>query len=62
MDASDYALGAMVSRNYEDGKMHPSAFLSRKLSPAGINYDVIDKEMLAIVYALQKWRHYVLVT
>jgi hypothetical protein len=32
------------------------------LSPAEFNYDLFDKEMLAIVYALQKWRHYALGT
>jgi hypothetical protein len=61
-DASDFAIGAVLSQKFEDGKVHPCAFLSRKLSPAEFNYDVFDKEMLAIVYALQKWRHYVLGT
>jgi len=32
------------------------------LSPAEFNYDVFDKEMLAIVFALSKQRHYVLST
>jgi len=61
-DASDFAIGAVLSQKFEDGKIHPCAALSRKLSPAEFNYDVLDKEMLAIVYALQKWRHYVLGT
>ena len=58
-DASDYALGAILSqRSSEDGKMHPVAFHSRKFSPAEINYDTRDKELLAIVEALKVWRHY----
>ena len=34
------------------------AFHSRKLSPAERNYDIHDKELLAIVVAFMKWRHY----
>jgi hypothetical protein len=62
MDASDFPPGAVLSQKFEDGKIHPCALLSRKLSPAEFNYDVVDKEMLVIVYALQKWRHYMLGT
>jgi len=58
-DDSDFVIGAVLSQKFEDGKIHPCAFLSNKLSPAEFNYDVFDKEMLAIIYALQKWRHYV---
>jgi len=61
-DASDFAIGAVLSQKFEDGNIHPCAFLSRQMSPAEFNYDVFDKEMLAIVYALQKWRHYALGT
>jgi len=61
-DASDCAIGAVHSEKFEDGKILPSAFLSRQLSPAEFNYNVFDKEMLLIVYALQNWRHYVLGT
>jgi len=56
-DTSDFALGADLSQKFEDGKIHPCDFLSRKLSSAEFNYDVFDKEMLAIVFALQWWRH-----
>jgi len=61
-DASDFAIGAVLSQKFEDVKIHLCPFLSRKLSPAEFNYDIFDKEMLAIVYALQNWRHYVLGT
>ena len=61
-NASNFAIGTVLSQKFEDGKIHPCVFLSGKLSPAEFNYDVFDKEMLSIVYALQKWRHYVLGT
>jgi hypothetical protein len=57
-DASDFAIGAILSQKFEDGKIHPVSFLSKKLSDAEFNYDVFDKEMLAIVYALEKWRQF----
>jgi len=57
-DASDFAIAGIVSQKFEDGKIHPVRFVSRKLSPAELNYDVYDKEMLAIVFSLQKNRHY----
>jgi hypothetical protein len=56
-DASDTALGAVCSQEHE-GVLHPVAFYSRSLTPAERNYHVHDKELLAIVEALQHWRHY----
>jgi len=57
-DASDFAIAGILSQKFEDGRIHPVRFVSRKLSPAELNYDVYDKEMLAIVFSLQKNRHY----
>ena len=57
IDASDYALGAVMSQECEDGRLHRMAFHSRKFQPAEINYDIHDKEMLAIVAALKEWEH-----
>lgn len=56
-DASDKAIGACLTQEH-DGKRHPVAYYSRKMSPAEQNYDVHDKELLAIVAALQHWRVY----
>lgn len=42
----------------KDGKLHPYAFFSRCLSPAERNYDVGNRELLALVLALQEWRHW----
>ena len=56
-DASDLAIGACLTQEYE-GKWHPVVYMSRKLSPAEQNYDIHDKELLAIVAALETWRVY----
>ena len=57
-DSSDFATGAVLSQEGEDGKWHPVAFLSKSLSSVERNYDIHDKEMLAIIRALEEWRHY----
>ncbi|MBW0583536.1 hypothetical protein O181_123251 [Austropuccinia psidii MF-1] len=58
-DASDYALGAVLSQVNDSGK-HPIAFDSRKLLPAELNYEIHDKELLGIVWALKCWRAFLL--
>ena len=57
-DASDFALGAVLSQRDENNRLHPVAFHSRKFTPAEINYDIHDKELLAIVDAFKHWRRY----
>jgi len=57
-DASDYAIGAICSQPNEKGILHPVAYYSRKLKDPERNYDIHDKELLAIVDALQKWDTY----
>jgi len=59
-DSSYFATGAVLSQQSpEDNKWHPVAFLSKSLSPVEQNYEIHDKEMLAIVRALEEWRHFV---
>ncbi|MBW0556684.1 hypothetical protein O181_096399 [Austropuccinia psidii MF-1] len=53
--ASDYALGAVLSQISDCGK-HPIAFDSCRLLPAELNYEIHDKELLGIVWALKCWR------
>ena len=61
MDISGHAIGGVLSQE-QDGKWKPIAFLSRTMQPAEINYEIYDKELLAIVEALAKWRQYLLDT
>ena len=61
-DASDYAIGTVLSQMGEDNLLHPIAFDSRKMLPAELNYEIHDKELLAIVWAFQRWRSLLLST
>ncbi|KAJ8332185.1 hypothetical protein SKAU_G00428350 [Synaphobranchus kaupii] len=59
VDASDTGVGAILSQRAAlDNKLHPCAFFSRRLSSAERNYDVGDRELLAIKLALEEWRHW----
>ena len=58
-DASGHAIGGVLSQE-QKGKWKPIAFLSRMMQPAEQNYEIYDKELLAIVEALSKWRQYLL--
>ena len=58
-DGSGIATGAVLSQvSRADGKLHPIAFLSKSLSEAERNYEIHDAEMLAIIRALESWRHF----
>lgn len=58
-DASDFAIWATLSQpaSTESTCIQPFGFYSRKLSSSELNYDVHDKELLAIIDALAHWRH-----
>ena len=58
-DTSDYAIGAILSQKQDD-KWHPIAYLSKSLTETQRNYEIYDKEMLAIMLALEEWRHYLI--
>ncbi len=58
VDASEVGVGAILSQRGEDGKLHPCAFMSRRLSDAERNYHVGDRELLAVKLALEEWRHW----
>src|SRR3979490_3370827 len=57
-DTSDYALAAILSTIDSEGEIHPVAFHSRTFTAPELNYDVHDKELLAIFEAFKRWRHY----
>lgn len=55
-DASGWATGAVLSQRQLNGDLAPCAYLSQKFSPTEVNYEIHDKELLAIVRALKEWR------
>ncbi|MBW0510434.1 hypothetical protein O181_050149 [Austropuccinia psidii MF-1] len=58
-DVYDYALGAVLSQVNDSGK-HPIACDSCKLLPAEVNYEIHEKELLGIAWALKCWRAFLL--
>src|SRR4051812_7448917 len=58
-DASEGALGAILSQKQED-KWRPVAFLSKVLNPTKRNYKIYDKELLAIITTYDEWQQYLI--
>src|SRR3954464_7073901 len=59
IDASNYAIGGVLTQDQGQGHQ-PIAYTSRKLSDAEQNYAAHEKELLAIMHAIEKWRVYLL--
>jgi len=57
VDALDYAMGEVLSMEGENRKWRPVAFLSKSLNKTERNYEIHDKEMLAIIRKLESWRY-----
>lgn len=59
VDASDIGVVAILSqRSASDQKLHPCAAFSHRMSPAEQNYDIGNRELLAVNLALEEWRHW----
>ena len=58
VDASNYAIGATVNQRDEYDQWHPVAYYSTTLSETERNYNIYDKELLAVVKSLCHWRTY----
>jgi len=56
-DTSDFALGCVLSQ-YQERRLHPVAFHSRKLNSSESNYEIPDKELLAFREAFKEWKRY----
>jgi len=60
-DASDFAIGAVLGQR-KDNKQHVIYYSSKTLNDAQVNHTIIEKEFLAVVFALEKFRPYLLGT
>ena len=58
VDMSDFATGGVLSMKCEDEKWRPVAYISKSLNEAKRNYEIHNKEMLAIIWCLEAWRHF----
>jgi hypothetical protein len=57
-DASDTAMGVVLGQE-EDHLPYAIYFISKNMSPAELNYTVTEKEFLAVIYVINKFRHYI---
>ena len=57
-DASGTGAGGALLQDHGDG-LRPIAFLSRRLKPTEQRYSAYERELAAMAYCLQSWRHYV---
>ena len=57
-DASGFGLGAILSQLDDNNEEHPIAFASRKLQPREFKLATIEKECLAIAWAVETFRYY----
>ena len=57
-DASQYRLGGVLSHIMDDRQEKPIAYTSRTLIAAEKNYSQLEKEALAVVFAVGKFRNY----
>src|SRR5258708_15784645 len=57
-NASNFTMGAILSQQQEDGLFHPIGFMLKSFSDTEQNYQIHDKEILAIMHTLEEWRHF----
>lgn len=55
-DSSDYVSSGVLSQRDDEGVLHPIAFYSKKLTATECNYEIYDKELMAIVRCLEEWK------
>jgi hypothetical protein len=53
-NASDYSSASILSQYDDEGILHPVTFFSKKYSPAEYNYEIYDKELMAIIRAFEE--------
>lgn len=56
VDASNWSTGGTLLQYSDEGQLHPVAYFSSKHTAQECNYDIYDKELLAVIKALEEWR------
>ncbi|ESK83628.1 hypothetical protein Moror_12017, partial [Moniliophthora roreri MCA 2997] len=59
-DASKWASGGVLRQLGEDSKLHPCGYISHAFDSTERNYKIYDRELFAIIRALEMWRHYLM--
>jgi hypothetical protein len=59
-DASKHATGAVLMQHDSNGDLKPCGFISKAFAPPERNYQIYDREMLAVFRGFKTWRHYLL--
>ena len=54
-DASDEVAAGVLSQLGPDDQWHPIAYYSKTFNDAEANYEIHDREMLAVIWALEEW-------
>ena len=57
VDASAFAIGAVLRQRDERGDLRDIGFFSKALNQTERNYDIWDREFMAVVFGLRNWRH-----
>ena len=55
-DTSDYVSEGILSQYDKNDVLHPIAYFFKKHNPAECNYEIYDKELMAIVCTFEEWR------
>ncbi|KAK4325494.1 hypothetical protein Pmani_003944 [Petrolisthes manimaculis] len=58
VEKSDVGVGAVLLQDSEDGVFHPVAYISQKFKGHQRPYNTVEKELLALIMALEKWDVY----
>ncbi|ESK82719.1 hypothetical protein Moror_5686 [Moniliophthora roreri MCA 2997] len=59
-DTLKWASGAVLRQKGDDGEWHLCEYISHAFDATEWNYEIYDRELFAIVWALQTWQHYVM--
>jgi len=57
VDASTFAIGAILFQKDKNGKQHEIRYYSKALNETERNYDIWDREFMLVVFSLRNWRH-----